>query len=186
MGRSIWAGDASRPSPATVASSDLLLVTEAPSRRGAHAEFPTPSGLPNIIFPPRPGTRDAASPRGLQAPDLQSRGQEKLPPSCPKHTRRVGPTILVSLDFPSPRARPFLSRNLPVGAGAISSDGGHGHPWQKMLAEMEDLQRCGSEPEPENVVYTPQLTLPFLLPCLLGSSLLPAHFEDEETKALRG
>lgn len=123
MGRSIWAGDASRPSPATVASSDLLLVTEAPSRRGAHAEFPTPSGLPNIIFPPRPGTRDAASPRGLQAPDLQSRGQEKLPPSCPKHTRRVGPTILVSLDFPSPRALPFLSRNLPVGAGAISSDG---------------------------------------------------------------
>lgn len=153
---------------------------------GPTQNFPPPPVSPTSSFPrgQAPGT-----PHHLEAsrPPISSPGgRRSCRPPVPNTRGRVGPTILVSLDFPSPRALPFLSRNLPVGAGAISSDGGHGHPWQKMLAEMEDLQRCGSEPEPENVVYTPQLTLPFLLPCLLGSSLLPAHFEDEETKALRG
>lgn len=141
MGRSIWAGDASRPSPATVASSDLLLVTEAPSRRGAHAEFPTPSGLPNIIFPPRPGTRDAASPRGLQAPDLQSRGQEKLPPSCPKHKREGG------------SHHPCVSR-LPISQGPSFSlpeppcwSWSHFFRWGSRPSLAEDARRDGGPPE---------------------------------------
>lgn len=90
---------------------------------GPTQNFPPPPVSPTSSFPrgQAPGT-----PHHLEAsrPPISSPGgRRSCRPPVPNTRGRVGPTILVSLDFPSPRALPFLSRNLPVGAGAISSDG---------------------------------------------------------------
>lgn len=145
--RNIQAGETSCPSPAFTGPSNLLLAPETSSQLWLRQSFPPPLVSPSLSFLQGQAPRTAhllegsQVPLRLRPPRSPSPGGRRCP-AFPPQAQGKG-WVPQSLHFPTshfPEPSFPPPQILPVGVWAISSDGAHSQPWQKMLSEMENLQ----------------------------------------------